>query len=71
MKKSIVIGLVLVSGLIFMMAPVEQLVANATESGRNLTGITGSTPEEIEEANATESGRNLTGITGSTPEEIK
>ena len=47
MKKSIVIGLVLVSGLIFMMAPVEQLVANATEGGRNLTGITGSTPEEI------------------------
>ena len=64
MKKSIAIGLALVSGLIFMMAPVEQ-------SGRNLTGITGSVPEEIEEANATESGRNLTGITGSVPEEIK
>jgi hypothetical protein len=47
MKKSIVIGLVLVSELIFMMASVEQLVANATEAGRNLTGITGSTPEEI------------------------
>ena len=47
MKKSITIGLALVSGLIFMMAPVEQLEANATESGRNLTGITGSVPEEI------------------------